>query len=308
MTITELFERRLLFIAGKGGVGKSTIAAALAITAARRGKSVCLVESDGQEQMARLFGTKPVSYEGRSLAPNVRGISITTESALREYVSRHLPLHTISRHLINNRLVRYFLDATPGLKELLVLAKVINLVEDSDDDLVVVDMPATGHGLAMLGVPNVLIEAVHAGPLRRQAEQTYDIINDPSTSAICFVTLAEELASTETVELYKTIRKDMSIAAGPVIANGVHLPLFSDEEFKRYTSLSKQWAKDEELSRLLEGAELAMSRAQLNKRYIDTLENAFKLAPLIVPFLFVEAIDRDALAQISDALASGGAS
>jgi anion-transporting ArsA/GET3 family ATPase len=198
--------------------------------------------------------------------------------------------------------VRYFLDATPGLKELLFLGKVINLVEDSDDEIIIVDMPATGHGLAMLGVPNVVIEAVHAGPLRRQAEQTFEMINDPDMSAICFVTLAEELASTETIELYERICKEMNIAAGPVIANGVHMPLFSAAEAKRYASLKKQWADDDELSLLIEGAELATSRAQLNERYIEELADAFKVAPIVVPFLFVEAIDRNALAQISDSL------
>lgn len=308
MTVEELFERRLVFVAGKGGVGKSTIAAALGLTAARMGKRVCLVESDGQEQMANMFRTPPVGFEGRTLAPNIRGISITTEEALKEFASTRLPLHTISQHLISNRLVRYFLDATPGLKELLILIKITDLIQEFSDELFIVDLPATGHGLAMLNVPDVVIRVVHAGPLRHHAEVTSQVINDPEICAICFVTLAEELATTEVTELYRTIRRTMNIACGPVIANGVHLHPFGSEESKGYRELKKRWSSDEEKSRLIQGVEMEMSRAKLNDRYLKKLQSVFRTPPVIVPFIFTEAVDRNALARISEELSSGGTS
>jgi anion-transporting ArsA/GET3 family ATPase len=306
MNINQLLERRLIFIAGKGGVGKSTIAAALALTAARRGKSVCIVESDAQEQMARIFSTDAVGYEGNTLAPNVRGISVTTSGALREYAQTRLPFRQISRHFIDNRLTRYFLDATPGLKELLTLGKIIDLVQKNLNEMIIVDLPATGHGLAMLGVPDVVKQAVHAGPLRRHAEEINEVLNDPSLSAVCFVALAEELSTTETVELHKKIEKKLDIAIGPVIANCVHKPPFDEKHESAYESLKRRWLKNEDTALLIEGAELSIARAELNQRYLDRLTKDFKNAPVVVPFYFVEAIDRDALALISDELDAGG--
>jgi anion-transporting ArsA/GET3 family ATPase len=305
MTVEELIERRLIFIAGKGGVGKSTMTAALGLTAAKRGRRVCLVETDGQEQMASLFRTEPVGYEGRTLAPNIRGLSITTEGALKEFATTRMPLHQISQHLIDNRLMRYFLDATPGLKELLALGKIAHMVAEEDDDVVIVDLPATGHGLAMLSVPDVVIGAVHAGPLLNYAEETRDLINDPEVSAVCFVTLAEELAASETIELYDAIMRDMDIAIGPVIANGVHLPLIEEKNKGRFESLARRWKKGKDTASLVEGAELEMSRAALNRAYVERLEEGLGKPPLVVPFLFTGAVDWNALVRISDELMSG---
>lgn len=308
MNIDQLLERRLIFIAGKGGVGKSTITAALALTAARRGKHVCIVESDSQEQMALIFGTKPLGYEGNSLAPNIRGISITTPGALREYAQSRLPFRHISHHFIDNRLTRYFLDATPGLKELLALGKITDLVLSNPDETTIVDLPATGHSIAMLDVPDVVMQAVHAGPLRSHAEEINSVLNDPTLSAVCFVALAEELSTTETIELHQLIEQRLEIAIGPVIANCVHKPPFNEGDKAKYESLKKRWLKHEDTAQLIEGAELEVKRAELNNRYIDRLTSEFGYPPIVVPFFFVETVDMDTLAQISDELDAGGSS
>lgn len=305
MTIAELLERRLIFIAGKGGVGKSTISAALALVAARKGYPTCIVESDSQEQMSQLFQTKPLGYKGATLAPNLRGVSISTSGALREFAQTRLPLHNISKMLIDNRLTRYFLDATPGLKELLTLGKIVDIVRDSDDEHIIVDLPATGHSMAMLDVPNVVMEAVHAGPLRRHAEEIHAVINDPALSAICFVALAEELSTTETIEAHGIVKRKLNIAVGPVIANGVHEELFNPKDREKYETIKRRWLKDKSTASLIEGAELTMSRIALNKRYIERLTEEFDQPPVTVRFHFVEAIDRDILTQISDELYSG---
>ncbi len=307
MTIEELLARKLIFIAGKGGVGRSTMAAALALAAARAGRRVCIVESDGQEQMSRLFQTEPAGSQGKYIAPLVKAISLTLETTLKQFVTQRLPLHRISQHLINNRLVRYFLDATPGLKELLVLGTIVNLTEGSTDELVIVDLPATGHGLAMLTVPEVVIAAVQAGPLRQHAAKVHAVLNDPAVSAVCFVTLAEELATQETIELKDALRARLRIALGPVIANCVHLPLVEPRAHKHYAALVRRAEKDTTLAPLIAAAELTHARAELNARYIDRLTTAFDATPLIIPFLFVEAQGRDALAHLSDLLRDGGA-
>lgn len=308
MTIAQLLERKLIFIAGKGGVGKSTVSASLALAAARRGEPVCIVETDGQEQMANLFRMPASGYQGGVLAPNVRGISINTSGALREFAQTRLPLRNISKRLIDNRLTRYFLDATPGLKELLTLGKITDMAQHAQDEHIIVDLPATGHGMAMLDVPNVVMQAVHAGPLRRHAEDIHALINDPRSSAVCFVAIAEELSTTETIELREKITSCLDIAIGPVIVNGVHEPLFTAKDRARYEVLKRSWMKKKETAALIDGAELAQSRADLNQKYIDRLAEAFGATPITVPFFFVEAIDRDILAQISDRLEEGGPS
>lgn len=306
MNIAELLERKIVFVAGKGGVGKSTIAATLALIAARRGTTVCIVESDGQEQAARLFQARPSLTERISIAPHIHAISLTLEGALKQFLARRLPLHAISGRLINNRLVRYFLDATPGLKELLILGAIADLAIAARDDLIIVDLPATGHGLAMLSVPDVVIKAVHAGPLKHHAEKIRTALSDPATSALCFVSLAEELSVQETIELKDAIATRLPVTCGPIIVNAVLARPFDPRERNAYAALKRRWAKDAELAPLIEGAELALARAVMNEYYVARLAEAFSTAPVVLPFLFSEAIDRDAIAYLADCLSEGG--
>lgn len=230
----SLLDRRLVLVTGKGGTGKTTLSAALGLAAARRGRRVLLVELGRDEQLVRLLapGSRPAGYAGRDVAPGLRVMRIDPYDALAEYLGLQIHMQAVVERVLRNRAFRQLMEAAPGWRELITLGKIWHLTQMRDAagrprfDLLVVDAPATGHGVAFLNVPRVVVSAVRAGPLHRNAQLVEAMLEDSEHTLLLPVSLPEELPTRETAQLVERVGRDVGIAIDRVVVNAVVRPPF----------------------------------------------------------------------------------
>jgi anion-transporting ArsA/GET3 family ATPase len=269
--MTPLLERRMLFVTGKGGVGKTTVAAALGLVAARAGKRTIVAEVARRGDVASAFdrdGSAP--FEEIELAPNLFHISIDPQDALGEYLRDQLPRGPVADLLARSRVFGLLAAATPGMRELLTVGKLWELAQldrrtpGADAyDLVVVDAPATGHGVAVLTAPRTFAAAAGTGPVARQGRKIDEMLADPQRTAVVAVARAEELAVTETGELRTSLRQSMGLPIERVIANALDPDRFDDDEAAQ---LEPYAAAHAAVARALAGHRRALrQRAQLRR-------------------------------------------
>lgn len=225
--MTPLFDLELIVVSGKGGVGRTTVAAALARAAADAGKRVLLAASTTTDRLARMFGrSEPVGTQVVTLAPGIDAVNMTSESALHEYGLLILRSELVTRALFENRAVRGFLGAVPGLDAYAILGKAWwHTTEVAAGrpryDLVILDGPASGHATLMLRIPGAILAAMPKGPLARDARALQDLLHDPARAALLIVTLAEELPARESVELATAARETLGLTLGPLVVNAL---------------------------------------------------------------------------------------
>lgn len=233
----SLFDKRLLFFTGKGGVGKTTTSLACAVRAAGEGKRVLLAFLTNTNWVAELLGYESFSHKPRRVLPSLDIIEIDAKHSLQDYIGLEFHIKKIAEIFTNNTLVMHFLDAVPGLKELLLLGKVYSLLTDSlaakpsaPYDLIIVDAPATGHGLSLLQIPMVVKSAVAAGPLQTQTSRMIALFSDPAICQLSIVTLAEDMPVQESIDLAQKLGEEFYLPLGPVFLNALlpDLPPASD--------------------------------------------------------------------------------
>ncbi len=223
-------QSHVLVVAGKGGVGKTTMTAALARMAADAGKSVLIVELEGKSGITAAFGRREdLGYEEVLLAPAavgaggavtgpVRARRLTPDDALMEYLEDH-GLRRVSKRLAHSGVLDVVSTAIPGIRDVLVLGKVKQLEREALADLILVDAPATGHAITFLTSASGLVSAARGGPLRTQAQDVVDLLSDPARCRVILVTLPEELPVSETIESAYTLEDRAGVQLGPVIVN-----------------------------------------------------------------------------------------
>lgn len=304
MSGSDLLDRRLVVVTGKGGVGKSTVAAALATLAARRGKRVLVAEVDARERVAPMLGGRPSGPVVRLVLPNISTVNVDPRHALEEYALMVVKVRAIYQAVFENRVVRFFLRAVPSLAETLMLGKILHEARSESGgkprwDLVIVDAPATGHAVQLLGVPKALLDTVPAGPLRRDAEWMQALLTDPARTSVVLVSLPEEMPVSETVELDAQVRDLLCIPRGPVFVNAMPDARFTQGELERLRGLV---GTAPPLGPAARAAVLQGERQERAEEQVARLREALGRPLVTLPLLSSERWGRRAVERIADAM------
>jgi anion-transporting ArsA/GET3 family ATPase len=237
--MASLLDKRLVVVTGKGGVGKTTVAAALGLIAARSGKRTVICEVAEQERLAGLFGVDASGHEERELAPELHSVSVDPERARDEWLRYQLKSNTLAGVLGGSSLFRYLSAAAPGLSELVTIGKVWDLAQlerrtgGSVFDLAIVDAPATGHGIAMLRAPSTYASVARVGPIRRQALTIDRFLRNRRRTGVVVVALPEEMPVNETLDFERRLADEMGMSIDRAIVNAVYPERFTGAEAKR---------------------------------------------------------------------------
>ncbi|HEY4239290.1 MAG TPA: ArsA family ATPase [Kofleriaceae bacterium] len=301
-------DRRLILVVGKGGVGRSTVAAAIAARLAASGQRTLLYETNANDRFGTYFGRAPVGTEPVQLAPNLFAVNATPASALEEYGVMILRFKSVYDMVFENRVTKAFLRAIPGLDEYALLGKAwFHTTEEKRGkpawDTVVFDMPASGHSMSMLRIPWVITQTVPDGPLTRDARTIQALLTDPARTAALLVTLAEEMPVNEAIELEGKLTA-LGIVPQQLVVNQLyprHFPADGPAS-KILDALANDYGLLSPVREVASHALLSRDRRLLNERYLGELRRRAKTPLGELPMLFVPAIREPQLAQLGAAI------
>ena len=239
-----LLEKRLVFVTGKGGVGKSTVALALGLAAAERGKRTIVCEVGSAEHASRVFRRAEIGFHEVELADGMWAISIDPDDSMREYLLLQLRVRAMGDLLTRSRIFTYLAAATPGLKELVTIGKIWELAQldrkvkkGRKYDLVIVDAPATGHGIGFLQTPRTFANIARVGPIHAQANALNDYIRDHTLTGVAIVALPEEMPVNESGLLERELSGEIGVSVDHVYMNAIYPQRFTDAEADRLAEL-----------------------------------------------------------------------
>jgi anion-transporting ArsA/GET3 family ATPase len=228
--VPSLLDKRLVLVTGKGGVGKTTVAAALGLAAARRGKRVVLCEVAEQKRLSVVLERLPQGLHHASVDP---------ERAKEDWLRYQLKSRTLAAVLGGSGVFQYLTAAAPGLTELVTMGKIWDLAQlepragGPGYDLAIVDAPSTGHGLAMLRAPSIYASIARVGPVGRHAERIDSFVRDPAQTGVLMVALPEEMPVNETVDFERALRRELDMAVDQIVVNALHPARFKAGDVRR---------------------------------------------------------------------------
>ncbi len=298
-------------MAGKGGVGKTTVSATLARAAALTGLSTLIVEVEGKSGLPGMFGQGELGYDEVVLSPgggpdgaaDVRARTLTADAALLEYLRDH-GLSRISKRLVSTGALDVVATAAPGIKDILLLGKVKQLEREGVADLIVLDAPAAGHAITFLQSARSLIETVNVGPINAQARDVLELLEDHERCQVVLVTIPEETPVNEAVETAFSLEDRVGIGLGPIVVNGVYAALEGltavPAEVEAAAAAAGVSLRAGEAAALAAAAGFRLDRSALQAEQVGRLESQLPLPQLRLPFRFTTDIgpaDLDVLAR-----------
>jgi anion-transporting ArsA/GET3 family ATPase len=304
----SLLDRRLVFVTGKGGVGKTSVAAALGELAARSGRRTLVCEMDAKGALADALGASSLEFRPTEVEPDLFAMAMNTEDSLREYLRLFVKVPLLGKIGPLARTFDFVADAAPGVKEILAVGKLCHEVRERHYDLVVVDAEATGHIVAQIGAPKVIRNLVQVGMVRDQTDWMLDILHDPAVTGVAVVTTPEEMPVAETHDLIGRLEHETGVAPTAIVANRVLNPWFRDGEHELVGALA---GRSERLVdavgrgalTILAAARIAEARRVTGDGHLDRLRDEVDLPILTVPELFTRATGRRVVTLVADALA-----
>jgi anion-transporting ArsA/GET3 family ATPase len=307
--LADLLNHRFLAVIGKGGTGKTTVAAALALLAASRGKRVLVCMAQARERLSAMLETEFIGADVKNILGSIDAVNMDPDAALDEYGMMVLKVRALFKAVMDNRVVKGFLHAVPGIDAWSMLGKALYHAKEMEGgrpryDLVILDAPATGHGLQMLGVPQVICEVAPPGLLRREAEEGLAILRDPKAAGIVVVTLPEEMPTAETEELVVQLREGLRMPLAALVVNQVLPPLFEG----RVEAAQKAAAALGEVpafAPLGQAVRTRVAREQIQKRNMDRLA-AIHAPRALLPALAVERMRRAQMQVLAKGLEAAG--
>ncbi|MEY2471511.1 MAG: hypothetical protein QOK28_840 [Actinomycetota bacterium] len=309
----DLLDRRLLIVTGKGGVGKTTTAAALAQLAADRGKRTLVCELDAKGNLSHFLECGPTRFEPREVSHNLFAMSMDSEESLKEYLSLQLRLPLLVRIGPLNRIFEYVATAAPGVREILTIGKVAWEVRERHWDLIVIDAVASGHIVGQLTAPQSINELVSVGLIRQQTDWMLEILGDPSTTGLIITATPEEMPVNETLELAERLRTDTNVDLAAVVVNRVLPELFGRREEETFDALNTTErraaiaeAAGGSIDNLMEGASLAVALRRGSAEHLERLRAELNrsVPMLYVPYLFMRTHGLRATRMVAAALSA----
>ncbi len=305
--IPELLDKRLVIVTGKGGVGKTTVAVALGLRAAAEGKRTIVCEVASQENASRMFDHTEVGFHEVEMEENLWSISIDPDESMREYVLLQLKVRAMRDMLFRSRIFNYLAAATPGLKELVTIGKIWELAQldrkvkkGRKYDLVIVDAPATGHGIGFLQTPRTFANIARVGPIHSQAQTLDRFITDHEHTGTAIVALPEEMPVNESAALEQDLRDEVGVAVDRIYLNGLYPERFSKPEAERLEALAT--TGEGALRAAARAALSEQGRARSQRAQLARLRRRVEAPVKTLPFLFEPDLGPEAARRLSKRL------